>query len=159
MACTEGSQSLPHLSSELPGVLLEGVGGIPMVCGKTTHSKVSLQMVEPRWLGASPRHSAALQDMGPPGTVCPSPCLARSHQAGGWTGRGPHLPSRRAPGQWPPSRNSCAPDQWVTASPSLTGDLRFSGLCSPREPLENHLERELWRQDFSFSHHFSIFMI
>ena len=124
----DSTESISVASLEVDDVvLLEGVGGIPMVCGKTTHSKVSLQMVEPRWLGASPRHSAALQDMGPPGTVCPSQCLARSHQAGGWTGRGPHLPSRRAPGQWPPSRNSCAPDQWVTASPSLTGDLRFSG--------------------------------
>ena len=126
MACTEGSRSLPHLSSELAGVLLEGVGGIPMVCGKTTHSKVSLQMVELRCLWASPRHSAVLQDIGPPGTVCPSHCQACLHQAGGWTGRGPHLQSRHALGQWPPSRNSHAPDQWVTASPSLTGDLRFS---------------------------------
>ena len=140
MACTESSRSLPHLSSELPRVLLEGVGGIPMVCGKTTHSKVSFQMVEPRWLWASPKHSAALQDIGPLGTVCPSQCQAHSHQAGGWTGRGPHLHSRHALGQWPPSRNSYAPDHWVTPSPSLTGDLRFSRWRSPREPLENHLE-------------------
>ena len=72
--------------------------------------------------------------------MCPSQCQAHSHQAGGWTGRGPHLHSRHALGQWPPSRNSYAPDHWVTPSPSLTGDLRFSRWCSPREPLENHLE-------------------
>lgn len=85
----------------------------------------------------------------------PAPRLPRAD-------RGQHWYSRDALGQtatWPPNRSSSARGHWVTASPGPVGDLRFMRWHGPRKPLENHLERELCRQDFSFSHHFSIFMI